>query len=67
MNAQLLRIIIAGTLALVTTIATVSLAILKTDVPDDLGIVTVACITYLFGVVTNGSGLGRPPSSGEGT
>lgn len=56
-NPQLLRVLIAGVLATITTVATVILAIVQTEIPDNLGIITVACITYLFGVVTNGSGL----------
>jgi hypothetical protein len=58
LSAQLLRITIAGLLSLITTSSTVVLAVAQVEIPQDLGIITIACLSYLFGVTTNGSGLG---------
>lgn len=62
MNSQILRICIAGGLSAMCLAGVLLLAVVHEPIPDLLGFMTVASTTYLFGVVTNGSGLkGKAP------
>lgn len=58
-NSQFLRIALAGGLALVTTTFTGILALTQTQIPVELAVINASCLAFLFGTVTNGSGLGR--------
>lgn len=64
MNSQQLRIIIAGALTLLCAAGVILLAALSRAIPTLLEIITSGSLFYLFGVVTNGSGLG---GGGAGT
>lgn len=62
---QRLRLILAGALAIVTTVSVVLLAVLHDNEPDTLRFVLIAALGFLFGTLTNGSGIGTPPQGGK--
>lgn len=57
LNSQLLRIVLAEILAIVCLLSVFALVVLNREVPQLFEWVTVGTVTYLFGVVTNGSGV----------
>lgn len=58
MDSQRLRILIGGVLALVALLCVLVLTLFDHQVPSIFEWATVATIAYLFGVTTNGNGLG---------
>ncbi len=60
MNSQQLRIIVAAVLSTISLCGIILLAALQIEVPTALAGASVAAMAYLFGVTTNGSGLGGP-------
>lgn len=67
MNSQILRIMIAGALAIVSLLGVIALAALHDAVPQLVEIIATGSLFYLFGVVTNGSGLGGSKPGGGAT
>lgn len=61
MNSQLLRIIIAGALSVISLGGVILLAMTGHAIPQLLELVSSGALFYLFGVTTNGAGLGIPP------
>lgn len=63
MNSQILRIIIAGVIAIGGLTSITVLAITGSNIPALIETMATGALFYLFGVVTNGSGLGmtKPP------
>lgn len=66
MTTQQLRILIAGIIAVISLIGVILLAVLVTSVPPLLEVFATGSLFYLFGVVTNGSGLGGNKPQGGG-
>lgn len=64
MNSQILRIVIAGALAIVSVLGVIALTALHDPVPQLLEVISTGSLFYLFGVVTNGSGLGGQKPGG---
>ena len=60
MNSQQLRIIVAAVLSVLSLVGVIMLASLQLEVPVVLAGTSTAAMAYLFGVTTNGSGLGGP-------
>jgi len=55
---QLLRVIIAGVIALISLLGVIVLAFASVETPSIVEAIALASVVYLFGVTTNGSGLG---------
>ncbi len=61
MNNQRLRIMFGGAIALISLVSVVVLSVTGHAVPETLSGASVAAMAYVFGVTTNGSGLGGTP------
>ena len=64
MNSQSLRITFAFLLSFASLVGVVILAIIQVAIPELLQVISLGSTTYLFGVITNGSGIPKPPANG---